>query len=296
MSILSFPDRGPWGDPTWRGNCSGHIYRDLMLRLKPTLFVDPMMGSGTSIEVAKELGIMAIGLDLHAGFNILRDPILERLPRPAGLVLSHPPYGDMILYSGVQWGDRAHPDDLSRCTSVEDFHDKLQLALINQRDSTAPGGYYGTIIGDQRKGGTYVSFQAEAIARMPADELAAVIIKEQHNVQSGSKQYRGMKLPLIEHEYILLWQRKDVTLFSFLKKVATQAQSRLTGTWINVVKQCLLSLGGQADLTQLYDTVERMCNSDKLNTNHHWRDKVRQVLNSNPNHFTSVERGVWAMA
>jgi hypothetical protein len=30
-----------------------------------------MVGSGTSVEVARELGIEAYGLDLHSGFTIL---------------------------------------------------------------------------------------------------------------------------------------------------------------------------------------------------------------------------------
>jgi len=92
MSLLSFPQRGSWGDAKWRGNCSGFVYKDLFERLKPSLFVDPMVGSGTSVQVAQEMNIEAYGLDLHSGFNILRDPILSRLPRPADLVVSHPPY------------------------------------------------------------------------------------------------------------------------------------------------------------------------------------------------------------
>lgn len=35
MSILSYPNRGPWGDSKWRGNCSGYIYKELFERLKP---------------------------------------------------------------------------------------------------------------------------------------------------------------------------------------------------------------------------------------------------------------------
>lgn len=77
MSIFSYPDRGPWGRSSWRGNCTGHIYKELLTRLQPRFFVDPMMGSGTSIEVAKDLGIEAVGLDLHQGFNVLRDSIVE---------------------------------------------------------------------------------------------------------------------------------------------------------------------------------------------------------------------------
>lgn len=79
MSILSFPDRGHWGNASWRGNCSGHVYKKIFEQLKPGVFVDPMVGGGTSIEVAREMGIEAYGLDLHSGFNILRDSILERV-------------------------------------------------------------------------------------------------------------------------------------------------------------------------------------------------------------------------
>ena len=45
MSILEFPDRGPWGRADWPGNCSGHVYRELFQRLRPALFVDVMAGS-----------------------------------------------------------------------------------------------------------------------------------------------------------------------------------------------------------------------------------------------------------
>ena len=73
-SVLSYPDRGPWGDSRYRGNCSGYIFRDLFTQLRPKSMCDCMMGSGTSIEVAEEMGIKATGLDLRLGFNALRDP------------------------------------------------------------------------------------------------------------------------------------------------------------------------------------------------------------------------------
>jgi hypothetical protein len=294
MSILSYPERGHWGDSKWRGNCSGHVYREIFERLQPKTFCDPMMGSGTSIDVCKEMKIEHFGLDLHQGFNILRHSILEKIGKPVDLNISHPPYHDMILYSGQVWGSQPHPDDLSHCISVADFHEKMQLALINQRESVKPGGYFGTIIGDQRKNGEYHSLQAEMIARMPSSELAAVLIKAQHNTQSGRKSYGKMTLPPITHEYVILWKRKEIAMFSFLKSVATEAQNRLTGTWRNVVRQCLMGLGGESDLKTLYEHVEQSC--DKARSNVHWRDKVRQVLNSHPQYFKSNERGVWALA
>lgn len=294
MSILSYKDRGHWGKSSWRGNCSGHVYKDLYERLKPTIVIDPMMGSGTSIEVAQEMGIEAHGLDLHSGFNAIRHSILNKVGKQADLVISHPPYAGMILYSGNVWGE-AHPDDLSRCSSDDDFHEKMQLVLLNQREATAAQGYYGTIIGDWRRRGVYTSYQAECIARMPKNELAAVLIKEQHNVQSGSKTYRNMALPFITHEYILLWRKKAAPILVVLGDLARQQYARLQGTWRNIVKCVLVQLGGQASLDKLYSAVAAAA-PEKLTSNTTWREKVRQTLNQNPELFTPVRRGEWAIA
>jgi hypothetical protein len=139
-SILSFPNRGPWGDHGYRGNCSGYVYREIFERVHPRVFTDPMVGSGTSVEVAREIGIEAYGLDLHSGFNILKQRIVEVVGKPSDLVLSHPPYHNMVVYSGNVWGRGPHADDLSRCASEEEFLDKLTIALKNQRHATRAGG------------------------------------------------------------------------------------------------------------------------------------------------------------
>ncbi len=256
------------------------------------------MGSGTSIEVAKDLGIEAVGLDLHQGFNVLRDSIVRAVGKHADLVLSHPPYGGMVLYSGHVWGSEPHPDDLSHCMDDDDFHTKLQIALFNQRGATAGGGYYGTIISDWRRNGQYSSYQAECIARMPQDELAAVLIKAQHNCMSDNKRYGKMKLPLILHEYVILWQKpKSIqSRLSLLRSVAKQQQARLTGAWISIVRSVMSELGNRASLEDLYHAVEKNADPEKLKRNINWRAKVRQVLNQNRQWFEPVTRGVWELA
>jgi hypothetical protein len=210
-SILSFPERGPWGDPGYRGNCSGYVYREIFERLHPRIFTDPMVGSGTSVEVAREMQIEAHGLDLHSGFNILKQRILDVVGKPSDLVLSHPPYHNIVVYSGNVWGRGPHPDDLSRCASEDEFLDKLTVALKNQRHATRAGGYYGAIIGDVRKNGVYSSYQADLIVRMPKKELQAVLIKQQHNVASNGTDY-PLRLSRIMHEYVILWQRRRTVM------------------------------------------------------------------------------------
>jgi hypothetical protein len=50
-SVVSYPDRGPWGDSRYRGNCSGHLVKDLILRFNCRSVFDPTEGSGTVRDV-----------------------------------------------------------------------------------------------------------------------------------------------------------------------------------------------------------------------------------------------------
>ena len=61
------------------------------------------------------------------------------------------------------------------------------------------------------------------------------------------------------------------------------------------MKSTLSNLGGQSDLSQLYEAVAKNA-PQKLAENDSWKEKVRQVLNQNPSMFKPVERGVWAIA
>lgn len=220
---------------------------------------------------------------------------MEAVGKEGCLVLSHLPYAGQVAYSGHVWGDAPHPDDLSYCESDEDFHQKAQFALINQREATKAGGYYGTLIGDWRRNGRYTSYQAEMIARMPADELAAVLIKAQHNTMSSRKQYGKMSFPFIQHEYILLWKKREAGLFLLLETVAREQHARVKGTWRSVLRLVLQQLGGKARLEAIYDAVLQSA-PDRVQKNpHNWKAAIRRTLQEAKD-FASQDRGVWGMA
>ena len=295
-SIVSYPDRGHWGQPSYRGNCTGHLYRDIFQALRPQHVVDPTCGSGTSLEVAGEMGIEAVGLDLRDGFNGLRDSILEAVGRWTDLCLSHFPYHDMVLYSGAQWGE-AHADDLSRCATPEEFVEKAHQFLLNQRDATRPGQYYATLIGDLRRNGEYHSFQSEFISRLPAAELKSVVIKAQHNCTSDRHfNCRVGQMPRIAHEYLIIWRRASRLSVGLdaLRDMAGRAHRRLRSTWRAVVRQAMVSLGGEATLSALYERIAGN-QPEQLATNRNWQAKVRQVIQQSSD-FERVERGRWRLA
>ena len=288
-SIVSYPDRGKWGKSSWRGNTSGHIIVDLINQFKPQLFVDVCEGSGTSGDVCRDLGVDYVGLDLHKGNDFTKDFVLSQLPRPADICFSHPPYANMIQYSGAVWGNQPIQGDTSLC-SVDEFLERSYVMLLNQREATRKGGIYTTLIGDMRKNGEYRSFQADFIKMLPANELLNVVIKAQHNMVSNKTNYGNANFIPIVHEYMLIWKKSEKTLFQFAWDKATEIKKQVAITWRSTIRVALMKLGGQATLEKIYQEVELIAQKLIAN-NSNWKAKIRQQLQF---HFHNVERGVWA--
>lgn len=288
QSVISYPDRGHWGDKQYRGNCSGYVQKELIEQYHPKSFVDICEGSGTSRGVCEELGVPYHGFDLRYGNDYTTDYVLSQLEEPASMVFSHPAYHNMILYSGNMWGE-ADPRDHSRCASLEEFLEKSRVMLLNQREATMPGGIYTTLIGDMRKQGTFHSFQADFIRMMPRDELKSVTIKMQHNTWSGNKQYRKMRHPSIEHEYLLIWERSARSIFQVTWDKAVELKKEVAQTWRSLIRIVMMKLG-QASMKTIYAEVEKIA-QERIASLKDWKAKVRQQLQY---HCTQVERGVWA--
>jgi hypothetical protein len=53
------------------------IHREILEALHPRVFTNPTVGGGTSVDVAREIGVEAHRIYLHSGFNILPQRILE---------------------------------------------------------------------------------------------------------------------------------------------------------------------------------------------------------------------------
>lgn len=296
-SIVSYPERdNKYGKNSYRGNCSGLLIKDLIEHFKPKVFVDVCMGSGTSQDVCRELGVTYHGLDLHKGVDFTKDSVLKAIGGQFGdLVFSHPPYAGMINYTaerqkhGLHVG--ANENDTSLCKSVDEFLEMTQVMLLNQREATRNGGIYCSLIGDMRKNGVFHSFQADMVKMMPKNELMSVVIKQQHNTMSGNKTYYGNTI-FIHHEYLLIWKKTAKTLAAVAWDKAKELQNNMHATWRSFVRIALMNLGGQATLDRIYQEIENIA-GDKVRNNPNHKAKVRQTLQM---HFNNVERGVWAVA
>ena len=292
-SVMSFPERGNYGNSNWRGNTSGYVIKELIQHFNPKLFVDACEGSGTSRDVCKEMGIEYVGLDLYKGQDFTKDSILTQLPRPADICFTHPPYHDMIAYSGSVYGKEILTGDTSHCRNVEEFISKSQVMLMNQREATKEGGIYCTLIGDQRGGslgkGNFRSYQADFISMMPKDELLSVAIKLQHNCMSDTRVYSGSFIPIM-HEYLLIWKKKAKSLFAISFDIASELQSRVATNWRNAIRIVMMKLQ-KADLNTIYYEIEKVA-SNLIANNPNYKAKIRQQLQK---HYNNVERGVWSL-
>lgn len=211
-SILSYPDRGHYGSSNYRGNCSGFLIKDILNYYKPKNFLECFAGSGTGFDVAIELGYTnSIHLDLNerfGNFNLL----VDELPRGADLVFSHPPYWDIIKYSGKNnvWGRDVHKDDLSHVRNYEEFIRKLDLINKKIYESINEGGRHVILIGDVRKNGRYYSIIKDMTWY---GELEAHLIKMQYNTKSKNKKYTNYNFIPIVHEHVLVFRKTSTNVF-----------------------------------------------------------------------------------
>lgn len=287
-TIVSYPERGKYGDNKYRGNCSGELIKDLLLHFKPKFVADYMVGSGTTGEVCSELGINNLCLDLNPAFGGF-DALNDEIPVSSDFIFLHPPYFSIIQYSGNMWG-RPDPRDLSRCGSYGEFIKKLNLVQAKLITSLRKGGHIAILVGDVKKKGVLYSIQKDMDWY---GQPLSVMIKHQYNMMSDKHVYGG-NLIKIAHEYCIIFRRDDCYILPVktVRQINYDLRQSTKISWHDVVLAALEKLGGQATLEQLYSEID---GHKKTETNKFWREKVRQVLQQYKE-FQNQARGEYMLA
>lgn len=298
-SIVSYPDRGAYGKNSYRGNCSGLLIKDIIQQYKLKGLSDFMVGSGTTEDVVKEANLRGDFADLNRGYDMMSMDI----PNRAENIFWHPPYHNMIVYSGEQYNIKAVEqqtglsaetilaDDLSRCASWEDFIKKLNYCMMKQFAALEKGGRMFALVGDMKKNGCLYSMLCDI---MKPGTLEQVIIKAQHNCWSDRQSYSNRNFVPIMHEYLIV-TRKDAGLIvpvSFGTRSQYDMRSFSRQSWRDLVYAVIQENGGQMNLQELYDVLK---DSAKAKANPHWQEKIRQTV-QNIKHFIRTERGCYALA
>lgn len=290
-SVVSYPDRGHYGNNRYRGNCTGHIIRDFIQQFqtkKDGLIVDPSIGGGTFMDVCRELGVRHKGLDLHQGFNLLTNDLKLVVGEECHMAWWHPPYWDIIHYSGDQWGEEPNPWDMSRM-SLEDFNESLMLAIANINDAVEVGGTYGILMGNVRKNGVYYNLSS-LVERVAPSPLIDEIIKIQHNCVSDGRDYKG-KLVRIAHEKLLVF-RKARPSSALINLMQHRSLKVVSASWRVVVRRAAMSLGGERlSLQDLYSHVQPYAEATGYKF---WKEKIRQMV-QDQRYYQRVDKGVYTL-
>lgn len=202
------------GDPSFHGNSPTQVVEQCILRLtkENELIVDPMVGSGTTIDVCRELNRKCVAFDIKP----VRDDIIKndskKIPlddNSADLVFIHPPYWDLIQYS-------MDPNDLSRSPSFEEFLDSMKKVLKECKRILKPHKYLCILIGDMIKKGEFIP-----ISRKIANIAEEIGLKDRGfavKLTSGSVSQivRGKAIYAelaytdnlkINHDLVMFWQK-----------------------------------------------------------------------------------------
>lgn len=198
-SLVRYPDRGPWGQAGYMGNCPGFLIVDLLDYFKPKSVFDPMEGAGTTGEVCADFNVEYEGRDLRTGFDLLSGALPDR---PFDLVFWHPPY-----WPGFRYSD--HPNDFSTATTYAEFLERLLAGLQRLCTVLAPQGHLAVLIGDGRKQGIFYPIHADLIANSPL-KLEAMLIKDgEHPRRARHFRYGPTRFIPTLHEYVLIFKRGE---------------------------------------------------------------------------------------
>lgn len=283
QSIVSYSDRGKYGDSKYRGNCSGYVIRDLINHYYPTSipkqFIEVFSGGGTGKDVAIELNITnSLHLDLNNGW----DALIDEIPSGADFIFSHPPYWDIISYETQR--NSYSKNDLSNQMPYEEFIDKLNIVNEKIYHSLLYGGRHALLVGDVRKQGKYHSIIKDMTW---FGDLESHIIKAQYNCMSDNKIYNNNNFIPIKHEHLLVFKKNKIWLFS--EKITNTIQVNIMEvtniTWRDLIQATLQYLKSKATVDDIYNILVK---SKKAKSNNHIREKIRQTLNNNSN-FTKVD-------
>ncbi len=286
-TVLSFPNRGPWGDSRYRGNCSGWIPAYFIYKYNARNVAEVFAGSGTTYDVCKDMGINYTGIDLNP--NPLRDGIISmdilddtrELPDGfynADMVFLHPPYPSIhgIRYAGGMWKDT----DGSASRDIQEMPWEEGMRCVNHAvlrayNAMPQGAYEVCLVGEIRSKGQYRSMiQNLAIPGI----LHQTFIKLQHNTVSGNRTYSGKgDYALNGHEMIAVIKKPSGYELAYImpKRYSMDIRDCAMATWKDVVMSVVRNIKGEVTNEAVYSAIEGHKRAD---SNVDWKAKVRQTL------------------
>jgi DNA modification methylase len=177
------------------------------------LVVDPMAGSGTTIDVCEEEGRRVIGYDINPQHpkvikNDSRHILLE--DNSVDMVFIDSPYGDNVNYSD-------DPADIGKISAEDpEFYEELEKVAREIYRILKPGKVLGWLIGDQwvRRRFTPVGFKiyqmlTERVGFEPIDIICVARRGQSSNTPLWHYRARKFNFFLRGFKYLFLMRKPD---------------------------------------------------------------------------------------
>lgn len=243
-TLWEFPSRLKEGGHSneYHGNYIPQLAQQLYERYtkKGDVVLDLFFGSGTSGIEAINMNRRCIGVELKdelaesvsekfsakelvtdvniicadSASEIAKEKIKARLDimgkKQAQFLILHPPYDDIIKFSDKK-------EDLSNCSSTEEFYDLFERVAKNGYDMLEKGRFAALIIGDKYSDSQVQPLGFECMSRMNRLGFItkAIIVKDiQGNERAKGKtanlwRYRALAggFNIFRHEYVMIMQK-----------------------------------------------------------------------------------------
>ncbi len=175
------------------------------------LVVDPMAGSGTTVDVCKEEKREVRGYDLAPRHPEVVQSDARKIPladESVDLIFIDSPYGDNVNYS-------EHPDDIGKISCEDErFYHELEKVAIEAYRILKPGKVLGWLIGDQwvKKRFTPVGFKLyERLTKYFETVDVVCIARRGQSSHTGVWHYRAKKFNfyLRGFKYLFIMRKPD---------------------------------------------------------------------------------------
>ena len=189
------------------------------------------------------------------------------------------------------YGDKPLKNDLSHIKDYDEFIKAINYCLAKQYASLKIGGRMAILMADIKKNHKLYSMLLDMNKLGTVEQI---VIKEQHNCMSDNRRYFNENFIRIAHEYCLILRKDEPLILDYMitKRGKMDLRDSLKVTWKDLVASTIESLGGKANLENLYSKLEGY---KKTANNPNWKAKIRQTLQINPKLFVNIERGVWGL-
>jgi DNA modification methylase len=186
---------GIQGDPNYRGATPSYIIWNLLQRYtkEKELVVDPCAGSGTTLDVARDLNRRALGYDVHPArkdiFRVDARKLPPELSGKADFVFIDPPYSTHLDYG-------PDPRDIGKLDAAGgQYYAAMELVIAEIHRILRPGKHMALYVSDSyehgKSGGVFHPLGCELFARLRQKlEPVDIIAVTRHNKTLEKGNYR----------------------------------------------------------------------------------------------------------